>query len=711
MAGSHVRRTLAAACGTLGVLLIFAAFLLGYATHSVFNEGAFANRVAASLDDPRFAGYVSERITDAVIKAKPDLVGLRPVLIGLGRGVVSSPPFRAAVRRGARAMHHAIMSGAGTEIVLNVQDLGVLLESMSEAHPGLAHKIPPGISAAIGRLRELPGGERMARLARLATRLRLGTAALLLLGLALLAAAVWLSREGRRVIVRIGVAPVVLGLLLGLIAKYGGDLLAMMARDAANAPAVAGLGGAFLAGLTEWAAALAFSGLVLASASASLLDRIPLVDWGAALGRWLGGPQPLMRFRFARGVLAALLGASLLIWPLPTLTVFAWLCGLVVGFAGLREAFVAALHLLPDIQTKTAAERAAHGARRRGRIALVGGIALVLLSVTAWLILRSGPGQFEPRAAMACNGSAALCDRPLDQVMFAASHNSMGGADVPGWMFPNQDAGIQQQLADGVRAFLIDAHYGTPVGDQVETDLTNETNAMAKYNAALGNEGMDAVLRIRNRLASQKHGERDVYMCHGFCELGALKLVPVLRDVRSFLVENPGEVLIFDIQDESVTPQDIERCFEESGLIDFVYRGPAHAPWPTLRTLVESDQRVLVMAENNSAGVEWYHQAYEVMQETPYAFHDPSEFSNRPNRGGTGGSLYLLNHWIETTPMPKPSNAAIVNAHDALMARIRDFERVRGHRPNLVAVDFYKTGDLIAVVKELNERPLSNARP
>jgi len=170
-------------------------------------------------------------------------------------------------------------------------------------------------------------------------------------------------------------------------------------------------------------------------------------------------------------------------------------------------------------------------------------------------------------------------------------------------------------------------------------------------------------------------------------------------------------VLIFDIQDESVTPQDIERCFEESGLIDFVYRGPAHAPWPTLRTLVESDQRVLVMAENNSAGVEWYHQAYEVMQETPYAFHDPSEFSNRPNRGGTGGSLYLLNHWIETTPMPKPSNAAIVNAHDALMARIRDFERVRGHRPNLVAVDFYKTGDLIAVVKELNERPLSNARP
>ena len=95
--------------------------------------------------------------------------------------------------------------------------------------------------------------------------------------------------------------------------------------------------------------------------------------------------------------------------------------------------------------------------------------------------------------------------------------------------------------------------------------------------------------------------------------------------------------------------------------------------------MVESDQRVLIMAENATAGVDWYHPAFEVMQETPYEFHDPSEFSNRPNRGGTAGSLYLLNHWIETTPMPKPSNAAIVNAHDALLrarrgvpARARD---------------------------------------
>jgi hypothetical protein len=258
---------------------------------------------------------------------------------------------------------------------------------------------------------------------------------------------------------------------------------------------------------------------------------------------------------------------------------------------------------------------------------------------------------------------------------------------------------------------LIDAHYGVPVGDRVKTDLGDEKTAMAKYEKAVGKEGMDAALRIRDRMTGKESGERDVYMCHGFCELGALRLVPVLRDVRDFLVANPGEVLIFVIQDEGVTPQDIERCFRESGLIDFVYRGPARPPWPTLREMVETDQRVLVTAENNAAGVDWYHPAFEVMQETPYEFHDPAEFSNRPNRGGTGGSLLLLNHWIETTPMPKPSNAAIVNARDALLARIRAFRRERGRLPNLVAVDFYGTGDLVPLVQEINGRPWGDPVP
>src|SRR5262252_6145022 len=85
MAANAARHAGASVCGMLGILLLLAALLLGYATRSIFNEQAFASRVAASLEDPRVANFVAEQIADGVIKAKPDLVGLRPVLVALAK--------------------------------------------------------------------------------------------------------------------------------------------------------------------------------------------------------------------------------------------------------------------------------------------------------------------------------------------------------------------------------------------------------------------------------------------------------------------------------------------------------------------------------------------------------------------------------------------------------------------------------------------------
>jgi hypothetical protein len=100
--------------------------------------------------------------------------------------------------------------------------------------------------------------------------------------------------------------------------------------------------------------------------------------------------------------------------------------------------------------------------------------------------------------------------------------------------------------------------------------------------------------------------------------------------------------------------------------------------------------------------VPWYHPAFETIQETPYTFHTVQDFSCKANRGGATAPLFQINHWIETTPTPKPSNAAIVNAHDFLLARARQCQKERGKLPNLLAVDFAMTGDVVAVAAELN---------
>ncbi|MGH7675785.1 MAG: hypothetical protein ACREMV_11000, partial [Gemmatimonadales bacterium] len=107
-------------------------------------------------------------------------------------------------------------------------------------------------------------------------------------------------------------------------------------------------------------------------------------------------------------------------------------------------------------------------------------------------------------------------------------------------------------------------------------------------------------------------------------------------------------------------------------------------------------------AESGRPGPAWMHPAFPTFQETPYTFHKPEDMSCRANRGGTSGTLFEINNWIESTPAPRPSNAEIVNAYDFLLARARRCQRERGRLPNLIAVDFYNTGDLLRVVRTLN---------
>ena len=69
-----------------------------------------------------------------------------------------------------------------------------------------------------------------------------------------------------------------------------------------------------------------------------------------------------------------------------------------------------------------------------------------------------------------CNSFAVLCDRRLDQVTFAGTHNSMS-ATADGFSFARQTGGLGAQLGRGVRAFLLDLHYGARIQDLVRTDF------------------------------------------------------------------------------------------------------------------------------------------------------------------------------------------------------------------------------------------------
>jgi hypothetical protein len=166
------------------------------------------------------------------------------------------------------------------------------------------------------------------------------------------------------------------------------------------------------------------------------------------------------------------------------------------------------------------------------------------------------------------------------------------------------------------------------------------------------------------------------------------------------------------VNQDAITPADFVGAVEDAGLARYAYRGPTGEDWPTLREMIESGGRLVLLAEERAGSAPWYHLAYEsITQETPYTFPSATALVGerqlartcQPNRGPSSAPLFLLNHWVSTDPLPRPSDASRVNARAALLARARECMRIRDRLPNLVAINFYRRGDVFGVVDALNE--------
>ena len=687
-----------------GALLTAIGALVFHSSRGLLDSDAFAGRTAASLRDPRVAAFVADRVTTAVISEVRDLTPVRPLIAGATEALVSSVPFQVIVRAAAKNAHRALLSKGAENVFLSLPDVGVLVRQvLSTINPAAAAKIPANLSPRIANLGQSKVYALVKRGAALLQVLVRVQQIALILGPLLLIAGIWVADDRRKGIVAAARGLLGAALLVFAVLPLGRLLAVVLIRGEMERGAATGLWLAYFGGLRPWALTLAGIGLVLAAAGRSLLEAFDARRVVPAAWTRVTTPAAGLRGKLTHAIGILVLGGLAIAWPGIALEVLAVGTGLLLTYIGLRELFGIILASVPETQEQEEKQPGRIGRR----LAVVGGVAVALVGAVV-LALRPTRTEPTPAAVTECNGAAELCDRPLDKVVFAGAHNAMSNAAAARWMFPHHERGIPNMLRDGIRAFAIDMHYGRPVdnGNVVKTAMDLETVSAEKIAGAIGEEGVTIALRIRDRFIAGDTGAAAPYFCHGYCELGAYPVGPTLRDMRDFLVEQPGEVLMLVIEDY-ISPQDIAKVFEESGLSEFVYQGPVGPPWPTLRSLIASGGRVMVFIESGKPGVPWLHPAFESMQETKYTFHKPDDFDCLPNRGGTSGSLFQINHWIETTPAPQPKNAEIVNAYDLLLKRAQDCQRARKKLPNVLLVDFYRTGDLFRVVRTLNGLPPS----
>jgi hypothetical protein len=255
-----------------------------------------------------------------------------------------------------------------------------------------------------------------------------------------------------------------------------------------------------------------------------------------------------------------------------------------------------------------------------------------------------------------CNGAVALCARRFDEVSYPTAHNAMSNAE-DGWLEPNQNVGIARQLDAGVRALMLDIH---------------------------------------------EWGE-DVLLCHGPCPLGSLPLVEGLARIRRFLRAHRGDVVTIIFESYVPAPR-VAEAFAAADIDGLVHAHAPGTPWPTLRQLIDADERLVVLTDDDGGGAyDWYMDVWTHAFDNPYAAETIADFTCEGGRGDGANALFILNHFL-SAPLAQPESAPTVNANPFLVDRARNCMAARAHLPNFVTVDFCDQGDLFDAVAQLNAR-------
>ncbi len=251
-----------------------------------------------------------------------------------------------------------------------------------------------------------------------------------------------------------------------------------------------------------------------------------------------------------------------------------------------------------------------------------------------------------------CNGHDELCARPVTEVTFPGTHNSMSNADAE-WTPPNQQHGITQQLEDGIRGLMLDTH----------------------------------------------EWEGGLWLCHSYCSLGAQPLDEGLAEIETFMAAHPREVIQIIFQD-AISSADSRASLDESGLGARLYAWQAGAD-PTLEQLIDNGTTLIVGMESGNGDEQGIHGAWDLWVDTPYSFETVDDFSCAQNRGDPSNTLFLVNHWL-SNPFSSPENGDQANTAEQLQARAEQCVAEWGRPINFFGVDFYDRGALFVVVDRLN---------
>lgn len=678
----------------VGAIALAGGLITAYVHHALTNTDHFADRATAAYSHPGTREALTGAVVEQLLDAEPELVAVQPVLETVVDGVFQSEIATRIFSEAVGDLHKTIFTDSDDTVTIKMTELAFIAKSQLTAlDPEIGALIPDEF---IDVVVEVDTASALVDLGQAIDAIGMLALLLPLVAMAAFGGALILSGDPIRTTLSIGLATAAAGAAVLVASLVTRSLVVGSTATPEAADVARELWAVFVGDLALWAIILVAIGSLIACLvwfGVQQLDASQLAARVVTSAR----QGESRRGQFVWGAIAVLVGVALVLdWQSAVQFAAAVLgAGLVAG--GVLTIVVSVAPQLADesLRDRSDADRSTQPTVRRW---LVLGIAVLgVLTVGAMFgTVRADGGS--TKTSTACNGSALLCDQRLDQVVFAATHNSQA-ASSEDFLLGNQQEGIIGQLESGIRALLIDVYFGLAVEGDVFTDRAPMTADERVQLVADFGEGAVVAAEAASARSEEIGGERQLYLCHAFCEIGATPFVAELTRIREFLDNNPREVVMLIIQDEGPLPSDVSAAFETSGLDKLVYQGALDSEMPTLQEMIDSGGRVLVSAENRPGEYVWYHDAFALTQDTPFTYDTVESFDCKPNRGRPDSPLLLVNHWLAPV---SPTSAEMANQSDVLLARIDQCIDDRGLATNVLAVDFAELGDVIEVVAQLN---------
>jgi NADH:ubiquinone oxidoreductase subunit 6 (subunit J) len=687
----------------LGVLLLLLGSVGWWMSSRVLDAHGFADVAAKSSEKQDVRDYIADQATLRLARTSNFVSAARPAVRDAISAAIDTPPVRQAVYDFVVRAHEQVfqVQGARRVDVDSSQAAATIRTALQTINPSLAKKVPASVLDATTTISQSDLVDVLFRATPWVDALWLP---LILIGAAILVIVVWKARDQVRAIRICGVSMAIGGGVgLGIGAATPAFASVAATNDPGRGDAVAAFIEVLTGRLVGAGQVLVLLGLLLALAPGH--DGGDLAHRVVRIRAWFAEKRTSRRWRFAGGLALILVSFAAITDPAGLAKLVLVAAAVVVIYVGIIVCLRASGALVVDHAIPKLHKR---------QIAAVFAAIVVAALFTATIAVGLVSSSTEQAKAnptdQGCNGYIELCPLPINQMVWPASHNAMSSAAYD-FFGAEHTITIPEQLNSGARFFMLDAYYGYDDSGLVRTNLAGGVNReeLRKEHGADAVHELDRLGALTGA-ADTSGKKQDIYFCHDFCELGAVKAADILDNVRQFLETNLTDVVILDVEDY-VQPKDLKQALIDAGLFDRVYTPKVQdGHWPTLVKMVkpkhaddaENPRRLIVMSEKHPNVYKWLLGTYQVSQETPYTFQAISEFNCKPNRGKTGKPFFIVNHWLRPDGPPDPVEAAKVNSGKVLTKRLSECIAQRRELPTALAVDFTEIGAGYPTVNRFN---------